>query len=66
MHKSITEERLCDAVKREMFGTDNPGFCISCGIEQDGCEPDAEEYECENCGECAVYGAAQLLMQIVA
>ena len=46
MHESITEDMLMDAVQREMFGTDNPGFCVACGEEADGCEPDASEYEC--------------------
>ena len=63
MHKSITLSKLERAVKAEMFGLDNPGFCISCGYKQDGCEPDAREYECEACGEPKVYGAAELLME---
>ena len=32
------------------------GFCLACRAPRDGCEPDAEAYECEECGECAVYG----------
>jgi hypothetical protein len=64
MHESITEERIVDAVEREMFGLDNPGFCVACGEEQEGCEPDAREYECECCGERKVYGAAELLLEI--
>ena len=63
MHKSITLSKLERAAKAEMFGLDNPGFCIYCGHEQDGCEPDAREYECEACGEPKVYGAAELLME---
>ena len=31
MHPSITAERVMDAVREEMFGTDNPGFCLACG-----------------------------------
>lgn len=61
MHKSITTARIQDAVKREMFGLDNPGFCVACGAEQDGCEPDARGYECEACGEAKVYGAQEFL-----
>lgn len=64
MHKSITQEKIEDAVEREMFGLDNPGFCIKCGNEQEGCEPDARNYECESCGEREVFGAAELLMEI--
>lgn len=65
MHKSITEKRIEKAVKRAMFGLDNPGFCVACGHEQDGCEPDARNYECESCGERKVFGAEELLMHLV-
>lgn len=64
LHHSITTDRIMDAAKREMFGRDNPGFCVQCGNEQEGCEPDARDYECEACGENTVYGAAELLMEV--
>ena len=38
------------------------GFCISCGSEQDCCEPDAREYKCEECGQRSVYGAEELVV----
>jgi len=38
------------------------GFCLSCGNEQSGCEPDARKYTCEACGEKQVYGASELVM----
>lgn len=38
------------------------GFCTACGEEAYGCEPDAREYECESCGEHAVFGAEELLL----
>ena len=53
---------LLDAVERQMFGTDNPGFCVACGEEQDGCEPAARRYPCDSCGARQVYGAAELLL----
>lgn len=56
-------ETVFDAAKRQMFGTDNPGFCLACGNEQEGCEPDARRYECEACGEKKVYGATEILLQ---
>lgn len=62
MHSSITLEKVMDAAQREMFGTDNPGFCLSCGEEQEGCEPDARNYECECCGDRQVFGASELLL----
>jgi len=39
------------------------GFCIACGEEQDGCEPDAANYECECCGERQVFGAAEIALR---
>jgi len=39
-----------------------PGFCLACGEEADGCEPDARQYECEACGARKVYGIEELLM----
>jgi hypothetical protein len=64
MHPSITAERVADAVERELVSLDNPGFCLACGAETDGCEPDAEQYACDTCGEAAVYGAAEILIVI--
>lgn len=38
------------------------GGCISCGtIQYGGVEPDAEDYECEACGESHMYGIENLL-----
>lgn len=66
IHPSITRDKVILACERQMFGLDNPGFCTACGAEADGCEPDAEEYECECCGEAAVYGAQQLAFMLIA
>ena len=63
-HPSITPERIMEACQRQMVSLDDPGFCISCGEEQGGCEPDAEHYECGNCGARRVYGAAWLLILV--
>ena len=42
---------------------DNGGWCLACGDETiGGIEPDAENYECVECGEHQVFGASQLLM----
>jgi hypothetical protein len=32
------------------------GFCLAFGEVREGCEPDAERYTCDVCGEPAVYG----------
>jgi hypothetical protein len=41
---------------------DQQGFCIACGYQQDGCEPDARRYKCEDCERPYVYGAAELTL----
>lgn len=61
LHPEVTLACIQDAVEREMFGLDNPGFCMACGAENDGCEPDMREGPCEVCGENKVYGASELL-----
>lgn len=54
-----------EAAAREcMFGIDNTGFCLECGAERDGCEPDAEGYECYDCGAMRVMGAPELYVMI--
>lgn len=62
IHPSLTLKRVIDAVERQMTTLDNPGFCLACGEEQEGCEPDAHQYECEACGALRVYGAEELLL----
>lgn len=62
LHPTLTAERILEAAERGMIGLDNPGFCIACGIECEGVEPDARRYECEACGESAVYGAEELAL----
>jgi hypothetical protein len=64
IHPSITEDRILEACERAMTSLDDPGFCLSCGNEQGGCEPDARRYECEACGEARVYGAEELMIEM--
>ena len=64
VHRTVTFGRVLDAAQRRQSTLDNPGLCISCGLEQGGCEPDARQYECESCGEDCVYGAEELLLYI--
>ena len=54
----IDQDRLMDAIEAD----DNLGFCIECGAEVQGVEPDARSYKCEECGEYGVYGAEELLL----
>ena len=62
VHRSITQSRVTEAVESHMRSLDNPGFCLLCGEDADGCEPDARKYECEACGERGVYGADEVLL----
>ncbi len=66
VHKDITLDVISEAVHRRMTSLDNPGFCISCGCEAEGIEPDARKYECESCEFHGVYGADELLLEIAA
>jgi len=63
-NKELTPDVIMEACERETTGLDNPGFCLICGNEQDGCEPDAQNYTCESCGAQQVFGASELLMAI--
>lgn len=60
MHKSITLELVLNACEND----DNLGFCLSCGAEAYGVEPDARRYTCESCDEDKVYGAEELLIMM--
>jgi Zn finger protein HypA/HybF involved in hydrogenase expression len=40
----------------------NNGFCLACGEEQHGIEPDARTSRCESCGAYKVFGAEELLI----
>ena len=58
--KPITLARVLAAVKRD----DYTGFCKECGATRKGCEPDARNYPCGNCGRNRVFGAEELLMEM--
>ena len=53
-------EEIMEAVMRD----DGTGFCLECGEEQCGCEPDARGVECECCGAHKVYGAEECLLMV--
>jgi hypothetical protein len=64
IHPSITLDRVTEAVEEAQTSLDNPGFCIACGADAEGCEPDMRGGECEGCGKPAVYGAEELLIHL--
>ncbi len=59
MHPSLTTERILEAAEADEY----IGFCTKCGEEAEGVEPDAHGYKCESCGQFAVSGAEELLIQ---
>ena len=63
-HPSITTQRVMELVEDDYRSLDNPGICIACGEQADGCEPDARAYRCESCDKRAVYGAEELLLML--
>lgn len=55
---AVAIETIIEAVQRD----DGTGFCLECGHEHAGVEPDARRYQCEECGAAAVYGAEECLI----
>lgn len=53
---------IVKCTEADYHSLDNLGGCLACGEHQGGCEPDAENYECEGCGEFKVFGLEQLLL----
>jgi len=53
-----------DEIIAAVQADDGTGFCLACGAEAYGVEPDANGYECETCDEPKVYGAEQLLLMV--
>lgn len=62
IHPSVTQDRVVAACMRRMRTLDNPGFCVACGAESNECEPDAERYTCDACGQKWVYGSDQIIL----
>ena len=56
----VTLDQIMAAVEAD----DNMGFCLACGAEAMGVEPDARHYTCESCGKPEVFGAEELLLRI--
>lgn len=53
----MTEQEYLQAVE------DNMGFCTTChAFTREGTEPDAEGYDCPQCGELTVMGAEQAML----
>lgn len=62
MPKPTASQMLTKAMGALENYQDTTGFCYECGYEQDGVEPDARGYECEDCGAKAVTGAEEIIL----
>ena len=61
--RKIFRFEMSEAFYRDRaFGLDNPGYCVFCGSDSDGVEPDARKYEWESGGRKGVYGLEELLV----
>lgn len=69
----LLEQRVLDMAKTRTIvisenefselNEDCGGICIACESRQyGGCEPDARNYPCEECGESKVFGVEELLI----
>ncbi len=47
----------------EEADSDMGGFCVACGAEAYGVEPDARAYRCDVCENRTVYGAAEIALR---
>jgi len=65
MHKTVTLDRIVQTLEDTAGTLLDPGICIACGEDQDGCEGDAENYECNGCGKNKVFGVSGLLMHLL-
>ena len=62
IHASVTQDRVVASCMRRHRTLDNPGICLSCGADAEGCEPDARRYTCEHCGNKWVFGDEEILI----
>ena len=64
-HKKINNRILTKAIR--MLAADlMEGVCLECEAERAMVEPDGRDYDCPECGEEAVYGAAEIILMKIA
>jgi predicted RNA-binding Zn-ribbon protein involved in translation (DUF1610 family) len=51
-----------DVLLNETESDSDSGFCLACGQQAFGIEPDARKYTCDACGAHKVYGCQELLL----
>lgn len=62
--RKLWSEKLTLDVVSEACAEEGQGFCLICGEQADGVEPDACNYTCEACGAEQVFGAEELLIAL--
>ena len=61
--KGVTQYRPVVSLRAMENGSlDGRGFCLACGKDAHGVEPDARRYTCESCKAPKVYGLEELLL----
>jgi len=58
--KKLDVDRVMAAVQAD----EGLGFCLACGEEVGGCEPDARNYPCPACSKNRVFGAEEVLLMV--
>lgn len=53
-----------DQVMAAAEADDYEGFCVGCGEQQSGVEPDARNHYCDVCARPLVFGAEELMLYI--
>jgi hypothetical protein len=61
---NVSGERIADACVRRRLGLASPGFCLSCGVEVAGVQPEAVRLKCEACGSDTMFGCEGLLADL--
>jgi hypothetical protein len=51
-----------DELGNLMLDHADTGWCVACGQEVDGVEPDARKYPCQSCNQDAVFGLQELVI----
>lgn len=51
-----------ERIEAALSDDESVGFCLDCGTDNYGVEPDARKYLCEECGKHCVYGASEIVI----
>lgn len=62
--RNITVEMVEDALESSVFDTDYISYCILCGAEHQGFEPDTRGAICDHCNDEAVYSVEELVLWV--